>query len=431
MRMGAAVAAAVIVAAGVATGFVLTADAADPNADRLLEAWQLETQSSGHKKWAQQNPGEASKLNAYAANGGAAPTLVTLHGQAWVLVHTTRFGLGEPPSSGWGSFTSTGKVWPDGSWRPYAASSAFNKPVPANPTVRANSAAVIAKLLASGGGPGNVTAGAPASGDYTHPHVWSRPTDPLYTIHCTKYACDDLEGRQVRIPVGARPAGGGDGHLAVIDQTDGTTVDLYEASVPSGNGGTLNVGSGGVSDTDDGTGLSVDVDGDGRLGEATAARFGLLAGIIRAQELAAGRINHALFITVPCGATSPAFVAPALKGGSFCADNTDRVPMGARLWLDMTQAEIDALAIPAWKKTILRALREYGAYMGDTGGPPSFGLMLESDATYTAFGTPSAMVTFAQQNGWSLYQGYYVGTVRTGVPWDRLRVLDWTDPANH
>ena len=143
-----------------------------------------------------------------------------------------------------------------------------------------------------------------------------------------------------------------------------------------------------------------------------------------------GRIDHALFITIPCGAQEPRYVAPATKGGTLCGDNTDRIPMGARLRLSMTAAEIDALAVPTWKKTILHALRTYGAYMGDTGGAASFGVMLESSATYTAFGVEDPKVAFAKANGWVPYNGYYVGKLKEGVPWSRLQVLDWSDAAN-
>ena len=33
----------------------------------------------------------------------------------------------------------------------------------------------------------------------------------------------------------------------------------------------------------------------------------------------------------------------------------------------MSDAQIAALAVPAWKKTILTALAHYGGYVGDTG----------------------------------------------------------------
>ena len=155
-----------------------------------------------------------------------------------------------------------------------------------------------------------------------------------------------------------------------------------------------------------------------------------MAGVIRAEEMKAGQINHALFVTIPCGASSPTYVLPAGKGGRFCPDNTDRLPMGARLQLAMTAAEVDALAIPAWKKTILHAMRTYGMYFGDTGGPSSFGVMMESGATYTAFGRADRMVDFGKANGWVAYNGFYVGKLKEGVPWNRVRVLDWSDAAN-
>ena len=284
-----------------------------------------------------------------------------------------------------------------------------------------------------GTGPGSLQAGQPSSEDYYHPVVYSQPTDPLYTIHCNQYACDDLEGKQVRIPVGARPAGSSDGHLSVVDQTSGYAYEFWRSDTPSGSGGTLNVGEGQVSRVvdPDATGVSLDLDGDGRLAGATAGYFSGLAGIIRAEELQAGQINHAIFITIPCSAQSPRNVPPAPRPiGTTCSDNIDRFPMGARLQLNMSAAEIDALAVPTWKKTILHAMRVYGMYFGDTGGPQAFGVWLESCVTYTAFGAPCRMVEFAKANGWSASSGYYVGSLRDGVPWSRLRVLDWNDPAN-
>jgi hypothetical protein len=47
----------------------------------------------------------------------------------------------------------------------------------------------------------------------------------------------------------------------------------------------------------------------------------------------------------------------------------------------MTDAEIDALAVPAWKKTIFRAMARYGMYFGDTGGGSNWGIQVESDTT--------------------------------------------------
>ncbi len=90
----------------------------------------------------------------------------------------------------------------------------------------------------------------------------------------------------------------------------------------------------------------------------------------------------------------------------------------------MSDAEIDALAVPAWKKTIFRAMARYGMIMGDTGSG-SFAIQAESGSTYTSFGYEDRLVTFARSVGAPLYNGRYVFNLRDGVDYaDRLRVID-------
>ena len=81
-------------------------------------------------------------------------------------------------------------------------------------------------------------------------------------------------------------------------------------------------------------------------------------------------------------------------------------------------------AIPRWKKTILHALRTYGAYIGDTGGA-GFNFQFQSGSTYTSFGQADRLVEWAQtQPGVSLYNGKSVLDLAPGVHWSRLRVID-------
>jgi hypothetical protein len=179
------------------------------------------------------------------------------------------------------------------------------------------------------------------------------------------------------------------------------------------------------------------IDGNGLDSNGTASRFGNLAGAIRAQELAAGRIDHALFIAIRC--TSPdrwfgygvrlrsrvdsSFVYPAASGGAPCPSGTKAPPMGARLQLTMSAAQIDALDAPRWKKAILRAMARYGAFVGDTGGD-GFTVMFESSTMYTAFGRPDPMVQLAQASGLRSIDGRYVFDLASGVDWRRyLRVV--------
>ena len=99
--------------------------------------------------------------------------------------------------------------------------------------------------------------------------------------------------------------------------------------------------------------------------------------------------------------------------------------MGARLQLAMSPVQIDALPVPGWKKTILRAMARYGMFVGDTGGT-SWGLQTESSASFTSFGEPDPLVRLAQSNDWPPYGSVWVGNVRDGVDWARDR--DSTPP---
>ncbi len=191
---------------------------------------------------------------------------------------------------------------------------------------------------------------------------------------------------QVRIPDRARPAGGSDRHLTVVDQRSGWEYDLWEVESKPSGGGELVTGYGGRTR----------IDGDGLGSDATAAHFGLLAGIIRAEELRRGRIDHALFLVADCD--SGEFVYPARGRGAPCEDRTDAPAEGMRFQLDMSDAEIRALDAPRWKRAILRALARYGMFVGDTGGSP-WDLEFESGSTYTSFGYPDRILRYAKRIG--------------------------------
>ena len=310
-----------------------------------------------------------------------------------------------------------GGLVPGACWRPYSDTSPFNRAIPASAPSLANSAAIVTRLT-GWGTPSHIAAGtAGSSDDWAHPTYYARSTDPVFTLHCTEaWGACAIEGAQVRIPDAAKPAAGGDAHMTVIDQVGGWEYDMWKVSSKPAGGGVLTFAWGGKTR----------IDGDGLGSDATAARYGNAAGIIRAQELAAGEIRHALFMTINCDSGAPVY--PALKSGRSCASigqtNTDAPPMGARFQLTMTDAQIDALAVPAWKKTILRAMAHYGMYTGDTGGG-AWGVQAESGQTYTSFGKEDALVSYGKSVGVPLYNGRYIFNIRDGVDWARyLRVVD-------
>jgi hypothetical protein len=314
---------------------------------------------------------------------------------------------------------------PCASWRPYGPESPFNRRLPAAPRLDPNSAAIVAKTLSFGNNSFFWGGTAGSSSDWESPVYYSRPSDPAFTIHCWRYACPALEGKRIRIPQRARPAASLDGQMAVIDQASFTEYDFSRAgSLPQG-GGPLEIASGGA--TAIGTPAA-----DGRFGDATASQLGLLGGMIRPAELEAGQIDHALITGVYCsgGAVYPAGSNPGRRCSSLGLLDGDAPKIGQHFYLAISDAEIDALPAPAWRKAILRAYAHYGAFVGDTTGRGgNLGLGAESGQSWLSFGFADPWVTLGLRYGLPTWNDgetiRYLYDIRPGVDWaNRLRVVD-------
>jgi len=266
--------------------------------------------------------------------------------------------------------------WPSACWRPYSASSPFNSAVPANPAISADSTSVAAALASLNT---DFFVSESKYFDGGHPTFWSRPSDPLVTLRSAWGG--PLDGLQVRVPAQATPAGGfsfgsgwpnqHDSHLTIVDQSTGWEYDMW--NVQSLSDGVLSFTNGGKTR----------IDGAGLGSAAVAANFGNLAGVIRLEELKAGVINHALVVSVP---NVYGHVYPACQDNNNNSGPGTGIPkLGARLWLDMSASEINALPIPAYRKTIAMALARYGAYVEDSGNP-NLTFNIESPQTYAAYG---------------------------------------------
>lgn len=106
----------------------------------------------------------------------------------------------------------------------------------------------------------------------------------------------------------------------------------------------------------------------------------LIAGLIRMEEIEAGKIEHSLAVATPVNLKS------TREGGGkeLCspASRTDGtgvgswfIPVGARIQLDPA-LNIDSLDISAPTKVIARALQKYGAFVAD--GSPTLKLYLQN-----------------------------------------------------
>ena len=166
-------------------------------------------------------------------------------------------------------------------WRPYADTSPFNQPIPRDARVAPNSSRIVRRLLGFG------RAAAAHRGRRRArrrtpdaPIYFNDAHDPVFSVHCTRpWGTCPVEGLRVRIPDAARVPGGTDGHLSVVDPRPGGSTTSGACGPSRRGGGRLIVAWGGRTR----------IDGDGLGSYAVAARFGTLAGALRAEELQAGR----------------------------------------------------------------------------------------------------------------------------------------------
>jgi hypothetical protein len=304
---------------------------------------------------------------------------------------------------------------------PYNSSSPFNSRVSANPTFLATSAQIVAAQFPNNQNSQTIRANEAGVYDYGHPRFIAAATDPVVSIKCTLYCGAPDNGgipATIHIPAIARPAGGADSHMDIV-QPDGTEITMWGVTKPASNwtaGATLSASNiANCGSIVNGTGwLSV---GPG----PTAAGYCTNAGIITAAELIAGQINHAIIITGQCavGAQYPS------ENGASTQQCTSGIgpPLGGREWYDVPCATTQAnTGLQPWEKAILCALNQYGGYMGDNGGGGQYftgtGAGLEDEEPWYDFDGPNYTSPFAPlaAQGWTTIKVQSYGS-QTGTRW--------------
>jgi hypothetical protein len=168
---------------------------------------------------------------------------------------------------------------------------------------------------------------------------------------------DESDRGPYPIPANVAIEGGrasdGDRHALIVDRD---TCKLYElfALYPAGGGG-WRAGSGAIFD------LRSNKLRPAGWTSADAAGLPILPGLARYEDVASGRIDHALRFTV--GDTRRAYVWPARH---FASDKTDPnlPPMGMRFRL---KRSYPIAGFPRQARIVLQALKEYGMILADNG----------------------------------------------------------------
>jgi hypothetical protein len=274
--------------------------------------------------------------------------------------------------------------------RPFPPTSVWNTPV-GNAPVAADSGALISYFLAHSPHPNMTLRDWGVSVSEAH------PDDTAYSVPCVLYRnCTLGAFGSFRIPVTAVPDPSADGYMTVVDPASQREWDMWQAA----HNGSWSASAGAA--------LSTSGNGIAPAGTASgdAANFPLLAGIVRPEEILQGHIEHALVFGMS-GVSNLGHVCPATHNDGSTSD-PGALEEGARLQLDPS-VDVAALPIPAWEKTVARAIQTYGMYLRDQGG--SFVIYAENPNSrgYDAWakaGLPSGdNVSLA------------------GIPWSKLRVI--------
>jgi hypothetical protein len=157
---------------------------------------------------------------------------------------------------------------------------------------------------------------------------------------------------RVHIEGGAHATG--DRHAILVDKSTCRLYELYDLR-PQGHGWTA--GSGAVWN------LRSNHLRPAGWTSADAAGLPIFPGLARWDEVARGRIDHALRFTAP--ETRRAYVYPARHYASSSNDPS-LPPMGLRVRL---KASVNVSSFPPQARVVLRALQRYGMILADNGSP--------------------------------------------------------------
>ena len=193
---------------------------------------------------------------------------------------------------------------------------------------------------------------------YGIPYVVVNASQGFVGVNLGVYSGDSDPG-PMPIPANAPIEGGsgssGDRHVLVLDNSNCFLYELYNSSV---NGdGSWNADSTAVWDLLG----SANAQRPYTWTSADAAGLPILPGLVRYDEVAAGKIQHAFRFTLP--KTRAAFTPPASHWAATSSDPS-APPMGMRLRL---KSSYDISGFSANMQVILTAMKKYGLILADNG----------------------------------------------------------------
>lgn len=259
-------------------------------------------------------------------------------------------------------------VTPD-SARPFSSDSPWNQPIAEGAPLDADSAALVADLVASAEGtPGPWI----NQSEWTIPRYFADASTPTYEVEVSRLRGEGFEvGAKIPIPDDAEPDPQADHHMLVLDLAQRRAFDFFKAARTATGWSCVVCAAISL----DGPGVRPPEDSANPWTLAHGSRacgFPLVAGLVTPEEIKAGVIEHALEISVR-RVRANQYVSPASTGhgGTNEVLPGRGLRCGTRVRLDPS-VDIDALGLSPAARVIARALVHYGAYVGDFAGGVAF-----------------------------------------------------------
>jgi hypothetical protein len=241
-------------------------------------------------------------------------------------------------------------------YRPFTSSNLWNTDISTSP-VDPNSSAIINFIGGSIGLHPDFGAGEYQGSDIGIPYVIVPASQGMVGINFTAYG-DESDPGPMPIPANAPiegdpNPGNGDRHVLVLDNANCFLYEMDNSHV--NNDGTWNADSAAMWD------LTTDEQRPYTWTSADAAGLPIFPGLVRYDEVAAGKIQHAIRFTL--SQSQAAFTPPASHWAAN-SSNPLAAPMGMRLRL---KSSYDISGFSTNLQVILTAMKKYGLIMADNG----------------------------------------------------------------
>lgn len=238
---------------------------------------------------------------------------------------------------------------------PFSPSSAWSARLSDSAPLAPGSAGLVAELRRQAERPGGLWINTDA---YSVPVYTVGPDQPTVRVIADDGHPPLVEmWAQVPLPPDAVPAAGSDGHL-VVHQPSTDTLWEFWALRREADGWHARWG-GRMDDVSRNPGYFAAPYG------ATATGLALLGGLIRADEMAAGVIPHALAVGIP-DVKQGEFVWPAQRGDGT-SWSPEAIPEGTRFRLN-PHLDLGTLGLTPAARAIAQALQDYGLIVRDRAG---------------------------------------------------------------